>query len=124
MHKPNEFMTSRERRLSRCLATMTTVAGVSFAVMLLQQPLFATAGITTPVVAKPKAPPLTYQLRCWQHGRLLFDEGPVALGAEARQGAQLVVTDRSGTPLIITVAGETVCQARPYLSNPPPAAAP
>jgi hypothetical protein len=65
----------------------------------------------------------TYQLRCWQHGRLLFDEGPVTL-ADARQGTRLVAIDRHGAALIVTVAGETTCQARPYVAPPPNLALP
>ena len=60
----------------------------------------------------------TYQLRCWQYGRLLFDEGPVTLGSETRQAARLVAIDRHGAALIVTDTGGTTCLARP--SVPPP----
>jgi hypothetical protein len=101
--------------------------------MLLQLPLGATAGIASgdgdravsqvppsTAAANQKAPG-TYQLRCWQYGRLLFDEGPVTLGAEARQGAKLVALDRHGAPLIVTDAGGTTCLARPSAAAPSPA---
>jgi hypothetical protein len=90
----------------------------------------ATAGIASqtveriaptdsPPVAAPAARPTgTYQLRCWQYGRLLFDEGPVTLGPEARQSARLVAIDRNGAPLIVTGAGGTTCLARPHAAAP------
>jgi hypothetical protein len=93
--------------------------------MLLQLPLGATAGVApsdgdrnaSHVPPKTAAPnqnaPGTYRLRCWQYGRLLFDEGPLTLGAEARQGAKLVAIDRHGGALIVTHAGGTTCLARP-----------
>jgi hypothetical protein len=48
----------------------------------------------------------------------LFDEGPVTLGPEARQGAKLVATDRNGGSVIVTDSGWTTCQARPYPPEP------
>ena len=57
-------------------------------------------------------------MRCWQYGRLLFDEGPVTLGPETRQGAKLVATDRHGGAVIVTDSGWTTCQARPFPAAP------
>ncbi|HSW19444.1 MAG TPA: hypothetical protein VLJ86_19650 [Ramlibacter sp.] len=98
--------------------------------VLLQLPLGAAAGIASgdgdgvPAAAAAAAPKQklsgTYQLRCWQYGRLLFDEGPVTLSAEARQSARLVAIDRRGAPLIVTDAGGTTCLARPSAAAPNP----
>ena len=125
MYNPNE---------SRRLAVLTGVALVAVTGLLLLRPPGAAAGVAAGTEdrvvsqAAPPAPapssqkaPATYQLRCWQYGRLLFDEGPVTLGAEARQGAKLVAIDRRGAPLIVTDAGGTTCLARP--SNPAPSLA-
>lgn len=131
MSKPSDFGPGREKQPGRGLAAMTTAALVSVAAMLLQTPLCATAGVASgagdrmaprdpprlPAAPSQKAPE-TYQLRCWQHGRLLFDEGPVTLGPDARQGARLVAIDRNGAPLIVTIAGETTCQTRPFVPVP------
>lgn len=105
---------------------------------LLQWPLGASAGVgpagtiratgEPPASAVPAAPAVapktaaTYRLRCWQYGRLIFDEGPVSLSADARLGAKLVGTDRNGAPLLVTDAGGTTCLARAFA--PPPGAAP
>jgi len=119
---------SRPRHDTRaiCVVAITGFAFAAATVVLLQLPLSATAGIVggdrdrgvAQVPSPPAAPiqraPATYQLRCWQYGRLLFDEGPVTLGAEARQGAKLVAIDRTGAPLIVTDAGGTTCLARPF----------
>jgi hypothetical protein len=96
------------------------LAGASGLVLLLA--VGAEAGVdaggndrTAPPVAAPNPrAPATYQLRCWQYGRLLFDEGPVTLGAEARQAAKVVAFDRHGAALIVTDSGGTTCLARPY----------
>ena len=58
------------------------------------------------------------QLRCWQHGRLLFDEGPVRLAADARLGARLLAERRDGGSLVVTEAGSTTCLARPVAAPP------
>jgi len=111
---------------------VSRVAVITVTGIVLQWPRGATEAAATIIggddrVAPQGAPalpaaggkaPATYQLRCWQYGRLLFDEGPVTLGAEARQGAKMVATDRRGGALIVTAdLGGTTCLARPY---PPP----
>lgn len=125
MYKPNDPTPDCGKR-GRRLAAMTGLALVAAAGVLLQLPLGATAVIASgdgdrnashvppPTAAPNPRAPGTYQLRCWQHGRLLFDEGPVALGAEARRGARLVAIDRYGAALIVTDAGESTCLARPF----------
>ena len=136
MSKPNDSVPGRGKRLGIRLAAVSGIA-LAAAVGVLQLPLGATAGVATAaapaedrVVSQlPPAPSAstpatrqkgqgTYRLRCWQHGRLLFDEGPVTLGADARQGAKLVAIDRDGGAVIVTDAGWTTCQARPYPAAP------
>jgi hypothetical protein len=54
-----------------------------------------------------KAPPVLL-LRCWQEGRLLFEEPLSAVPAETRKSARLSVTDRAGQALhVIDMAGAT-----------------
>lgn len=127
MFKPSDPPFRREKRLGARVAVMAAAALVAAAGLLLQPHHSAAAAIAADRIAphdpprsqapNPKAP-ATYQLRCWQHGRLLFDEAPVTLGAEVRQGAKLVVTDRNGAPLLVSVAGETTCQLRPHVAAP------
>jgi hypothetical protein len=126
VYKPNDSRPDRAKQRGIRLAAMTGVALAAGTGMLLQLPLGATAGIAAGdegrIVSRAPAPNQkasgTYQLRCWQYGRLLFDEGPVTLGAEARQGAKLVAIDRYGAPLIVTDAGGTTCLARPSAAAP------
>ncbi|MEJ8853276.1 hypothetical protein WKW79_01775 [Variovorax robiniae] len=136
MYKPSDFINGRKqhRGLVAALAGVAVVIGSGVA---LQWHPWATAGVTpttrgddlvvtqVPAAAAPlppvpaPQPPVrkaagTYQLRCWQYGRLLFDEGPVTLGAEAKQGAKMVATDRNGGALFVTAdLGGTTCLARP-----------
>lgn len=96
MYKPNNSRPDREKRRGIRLATMTGATLAAVTGMLLQLPLGANAGIASvddgrivslaPALAPAanQKPSSSYQLHCWQHGRLLFDEGPVTLGAEAR----------------------------------------
>ena len=105
---------------------LAAVAGLALIAtgMLLQLPHGAAAGVApadgdrNPSAGPSPKPPGTYQLRCWQYGRLLFDEGPVTLGPDARQGGRLVAIDRHGGSLILTAAGETTCLARPFPAAP------
>jgi hypothetical protein len=130
VYNPNESRPDREKQRVARLATMAGLALVLAAGMLLQRPLGAMAGIASgggdrnafhvlPPAAAPsqKAPP-AYQLRCWQYGQLLFDEGPLTLSAEARRGATLVAIDRHGAALIVTDSGETTCLASPFAAPP------
>ena len=104
MYKPSEEL--RPRRL----AALTGVTLVAVVGLLLQLPLGASAGLAPgeiqrqtgeaaarPVppgpAAAPKAAPGAYRLRCWQFGRLIFDEGPVSLAADARRRGMKVVLD-------------------------------
>lgn len=131
MYKPNEPRPDRPNlRGSRLAAAAGIAALLGAAGMLVQLPLGAAAGLVPnngvshgAAASKQKAPG-TYRLRCWQYGRLLFDEGPVSLGTEARQGARLVAIDRDGAPLIVTDAGGTTCLARPAAAAAPNLALP
>ena len=130
MYKPSDSRPDHNKQRGRRLAVLTGLALAAATGVVLQLPLGATAGIASgvgnryapdlppsPATPTQKAPG-TYQLRCWQYGRLLFDEGPVTLGAEARQGARLVAIDRHGAPLIVTDTGVTTCLARPSAAPP------
>ena len=129
MYKPNDSHPDREKHRGRRLIAAGVVALVAVTGVLLLLPPGATAGIASgysdrnatrvpPSAAPTQKAPGTYQLRCWQYGRLLFDEGPVTLGAETRQSARLVAIDRYGAALIVTDAGGTTCLARPSAAAP------
>ena len=134
MTDPDDFRPEHEKQGSTRLAAVTGIAvgAAATALALLQLPFAATAsaasgpyeraGSQVSASAAMPDPGATYQLRCWQSGRLLIDEGLVTLGAEARQAAKLVVSDRRGAPLIVTEIGGSTCVAR--LSGPARSLAP
>lgn len=108
-------------------AAMFGVALVAIACTLLQAPVGAatvlTAGDDLAGPAAPGAAPAkgvrTYQLRCWQHGRLLFEESPVTLPAEAaRADAKLMAHDRNGQALYLTETNNATCLVRPAAAAP------
>jgi hypothetical protein len=108
---------------------VAAVAGIALAGLLLHSQVTATASRAAPNAPRPaqvaaandgKAPG-TYQLRCWQYGRLLFDEGPVTLPPETRQAGRVVAFDRNGAAVIVTDSGTTTCMARPSAPAPSPA---
>lgn len=91
------------------------------AALVLSVPLGTLAGVTTtdsPQATKPgatekamKAP--SYQIRCWQFGRLLFEENQVALPTEkAQYGVRIAGTDRKGQPLLVAETKNATCLIR------------
>ena len=132
MYKPSDFPTGRRKQRLTRLAVLAVVALGAVTGLVLQLPRGATAGAVdtgsedrvasraaaAPPAANRKAP-ATFQLRCWQYGYLLFDEGPVTLDAETRQSAKMVAIDRHGRALIVTAdSNGTTCLARPSPSPP------
>jgi hypothetical protein len=101
-----------ERRLAWWLAS------------LLLLPLVASGGVNV----DPKAPakpdrrlPNTsgYQIRCWQHGRLLFEESPVTLPADlAQAGLRISGTDRDGRPVYVAETKNATCLVRGNREEP------
>ncbi len=53
-----------------------------------------------------------YQVRCWQHGRLLFEEPEVRLDDEVVAGLKLRGSDRQRHPLMVTDTGNATCLIR------------
>jgi hypothetical protein len=62
------------------------------------------------------APATRFQVRCWQYGRLLFEEQDVTLTDELVGGLKLRGTDRHRHPLMVTDTGNATCLIR---ANPP-----
>lgn len=55
----------------------------------------------------------TYQIRCWQLGRLLFEENRIALPPDiARNGLRLHATDRHGKPIYLADTANATCLIR------------
>ena len=136
MSKPNESRPGRAKQLGIRLAAVSGVALVA-AIGILQLPLGATAGVATaaapaddrvvsqlpptpppPVTAaasRQKAPG-TYRLRCWQYGRLLFEERDLQVPLDVVGGLKLRGTDRNRQPVYVADTGSSTCLIR---STPP-----
>lgn len=105
------------------------LAGLA-AALLAPWPGTAQAGLAaTPVEPAPtlqRSPPAKptaggYQLRCWQHGRLLFEENNVALPTDnPRYALRLTGNDGHGRPIYVAETQNATCLVRfqPVVSNP------
>jgi hypothetical protein len=51
-------------------------------------------------------------LRCWQEGRLLFEEPLSAVPPELRRNARIAATDRQGRALTVIDMASTTCLVR------------
>lgn len=112
-----------DRETRRALAVV-----VSATTLLLVAPLAAVSGVTVPTppaASSPgttppaaTAPPSradskrpTYQLRCWQYGRLVFEENGVRFDFSDDQ-RRLRGTDRDGQDVIVTETANATCLLR------------
>lgn len=63
-----------------------------------------------------------YQIRCWQHGRLLFEENHVTLPPDgARYALRIAATDRTGRPLYVAQTDSATCLIRAAVDTSTPA---
>ncbi|HEX6708639.1 MAG TPA: hypothetical protein VF169_28135 [Albitalea sp.] len=67
-----------------------------------------------PRAAAPAEP--LYLVRCWQYGRLLFEERDLALPPDVVSGLKLRGTDRNRAPVFVADTGSSTCLIR---STPP-----
>jgi hypothetical protein len=105
MYKPSD-------KLRRTLVIIGGVAALS----LLAASISAVAGVIEAERQRDagpakKAPPVLL-LRCWQEGRLLFEEPLASVPAEARKSARLTVTDRNGQVLQVIDMASATCLVR------------
>lgn len=84
---------------------------------MLTVPLIVSAGTVAggpaPIAERPaSAPTGLFQVRCWQYGRLLFEERDVALPADIASGLKLRGTDRRQQPVYVADTGNATCLIR------------
>jgi hypothetical protein len=84
------------------------------AMLAVLAPIGALAGITGVAPPDPnRAPAGTYQIRCWQQGRLLFEENRVSLPADsAKYGIKMAGRDRNGKPIFVADTANATCLIR------------
>lgn len=106
------------------------VAGIAAALLAALLPAYAGVAATPAVEPAPalaRALPVQtttaggYQLRCWQHGRLLFEENNVALPTDnPRYALRLSGNDGQGRPIYVAETQNATCLVRfqPVALNP------
>jgi hypothetical protein len=67
--------------------------------------------------ARAPAEPL-YVMRCWQYGRLLFEERDLTQPPEISAGLKLRGTDRNRQPVYVTDTGNATCLIRSSTTAP------
>ena len=74
---------------------------------------------------KPPPPPTSYLLRCWQYGRLIFEELdlPMQAGLQAAT-PKMKLLDAAGLPLFVSETKNATCLLRPHRSDPEQGSAP
>jgi len=96
-------------------AGMTEFLGVVLAATLLT-PVVALAGVSTldpaPAAKPAPHPPTLVQIRCWQEGRLLFEENGVNLPEGSQYGTLVAGTDRQGRPVYLAETRNATCLIR------------
>jgi hypothetical protein len=91
----------------------------SLVALALLAPLFAVGGIVggpaLPETTEPPPPPAPglYQIRCWQHGRLLFEDRITMPADAATYSIRLSGTDRRGKPMYVAETRNATCLVRP-----------
>ncbi|HEX4585165.1 MAG TPA: hypothetical protein VH183_10065 [Burkholderiaceae bacterium] len=115
---PSVKSPTRLRRVAAALAP-TLFAGLMFAALSsASQVAAAQSGeidINAAAAAAPKVPaPPSYILRCWQYGRLIFEELdlPVQAGLEAAT-PKMKLLDAAGLPLFVSETKNATCILRP-----------
>lgn len=74
----------------------------------------------TPLANDSEKSKAGYQLRCWQEGRLLFEEHQVTIpqASGAPQAPRVVAIDRSGRPIYLIDSPSATCQLRHVEERP------
>ncbi len=103
-------------RRNEFLRRAVVAIGGAAAVGLLAVSIGAVAGVIDAERQREASPLKKTQpvllLRCWQEGRLLFEEPLSAVPAETRKNARITVTDREGRALQVIDMASATCLVR------------
>lgn len=105
-------MSKRNEMLRRAVVAI----GGAAALGLLAASIGAVAGVIDAERQREAAPvkkaPPVLLLRCWQEGRLLFEETLSSVPAETRKNARITVQDREGRALQVIDMASATCLVR------------
>ncbi|MEO8806560.1 MAG: hypothetical protein ABI433_10775 [Burkholderiaceae bacterium] len=103
MYKPSDLVRARAVAEGALLASTLALAGVS--------PLEAgTSAAPAPKAEQRATGP--WQIRCWQDGRLLFEENGVSLPDSAQYPTLIAGADRQGWPVYVAETRNATCLMR------------
>ena len=116
MFKPSDL----RRAIDRAMDSPATTALAM--VVLLVVPVVASSGVSSidaqeaprsgAYIKDPKGT-FNYQMRCWQHGRLLFEQNLVELPTDgARYALKVSGSDRYGRPVYVAETSNATCLIR------------
>ena len=108
MYKPGDLFRARAIASGALLAATLAIAGVS--------PLEAGTSAAPAQKAEQRAPG-PWQIRCWQDGRLLFEENGVSLPDTAQYPTHIAGTDRQGRPVSVAETRNATCLIRPTAAD-------
>lgn len=116
MFKPNSSEARRLPPLAAsfffCVALLQSPAASARLAVAEEEPAPGVERSAAPLEKSPAASS-GYRLRCWQHGRLLFEETDVALPPEgSRYALKFAGRDRNGRPLYVAETLNATCLAR------------
>ena len=103
MYKPSDRAAALALALAALLAPTIAAAGVS---TLDTGPAAAPGAKPAPRAAGP------WQIRCWQDGRLLFEENGISLPDAAQYPAVIAGADRLGRPVYVAETRNATCLIR------------
>ena len=106
-------MSSPSERIAAGLAATTLIALVALGAALLPRRSSAAEEPVRPANAA------VFQVRCWQYGRLLFEQRDVRLPNELPAGLKLHGFDRNRQPVYITDTGNATCLIRSVATPKP-----
>lgn len=118
MFKPSDRPHGGQTRIVSAFA-------LTLALAAMLAPKIATAGVSTleagPVAASsPKPGPRstgTWQIRCWQDGRLLFEENGISLPDGGQYSTAITGTDRQGHPVYVAETRNATCLIRQAVAD-------
>jgi hypothetical protein len=121
MFKPSDL-----KRALDCALESPATAAIAM-VVLLTVPVVASSGVSS--IESREAPQsgayqkdskgaYNYQMRCWQHGRLLFEQNLVELPTDgSRYQLKVSGSDRYGRPVYVAETSNATCLIRSVLAD-------